>query len=178
MSKPIVSERARAPNLKNGPKKETFIAEIMRQKIDAPAPNTYEIDISSVKLPYNPLPTKAPRKSYVNEIIDQAKKYKVPGVGHYKVKPVTKRPLLGKLPKGDRIGYIGDAMWKGRASPGFRSPNFKSIERKSSQTIISPEHAVDKKKPEKVRLGPTSYDVADAFKRSQLPKPRFFMSNV
>ena len=80
------------------------------------------------------------------------------------------------MQKEDRIGYIEDAQFKAKNSPGFIEKKFSLVEHKTQTVKILPPHKV---KPErKTNLSPSSYHVSEAFKKTQLPQPRFFISKT
>mmetsp|Transcript_9268 Transcript_9268/g.15595 ORF Transcript_9268/g.15595 Transcript_9268/m.15595 type:complete len:149 (+) Transcript_9268:426-872(+) len=130
MPKVLVKERVIThPIIKNA-KNETYLDQIMKAKALIPSPSQFNLDKQLFKKMANPITSKSPRKTPIDEVQNFQKKHKFPGVGQYQVKPVLKRIQLGLSDKTDRVGYLEEAILKAASSPGFIDPKYKGVDPK------------------------------------------------
>ena len=144
---------------------------VLAAKKMVPSPSQYKIRTTfeppeHTKTFGNPVTSRSPRITDTEQIAITGKRQKRPGVGQYTLNfnRVEKRAQFGPVPKEDRVGYIEDAMYKAKNSPGFGDKNFKQVERKALAVKFSPPQKQKEKK--KVNLSPNSYHVAEAFKQT------------
>ena len=149
----------------------------LKQKSLVPAPSHYKLDhIAPIVDPkrHNPITARSPRITEAMEIEKTAKKHKRPSIGTYNPK-VKERLLLGYQPKSDRVGYIEDAQFKAKASPGYITCNYKQVQPKALATMMY--KPVPQKEAPKTHLGPATYQISESYNVSQRPKPRFYIND-
>lgn len=172
MNKPIVYKIHEPPKGKNVGK---FLEQAVKLKAHVPPPNTYNISKNFI-LKNNCMVTKSPRTLQSEEIAKHAKKYKTPEAATYHLKHnITESKITGCFNfQSPRTGYLEEAALIGKEQAPFTNKKYHVIDPKFKHVNIY--KPLPLKKPEKQSLSPTSYDHLDSFKKSQDPKPRFYIS--
>ena len=147
----------------------------MKNKSLIPSPSAYKIEGSIELKGHNPITTKSPRITEAEAMAIRQKKLNEPGVGKYNISPKERVPqiLSSKTP---RITSLEEAMYLSKAAPGYVTKNHKLTEERSKSYFMPKPPAKEKDKKAKEIVGPATYNVDDAFKNSQLPSPRFYVS--
>lgn len=153
-------------------KNETFLDDIIKKKKLIPSSAHYNMDKDFyINIKDNVVISKSPRVTNIVEVAKRAKR--IPGVGAYNIGIPYPIPH-GKLMRDKRVSFTDEAMTISKDSPSFYPVNFKHIENRSpSLKWSNPSKAVRKDTElglEKIdkSIGPQSYDVLEAYKKSQL----------
>lgn len=157
--------KPRAFRIAPGKNINVFEAEAKKKEL-VPGPNKYKFKDLIAKDMGNAIVCKSPRETQAAELQRIERKRKFPGVGQHKVSyTAIEIPTKGfsKVVE-PRVGPLDDAQAKAQKIPDARLPELKHIRSRARVARIWPEHK--EKVVQKTALGPTSYEVNDAFKNS------------
>ncbi|CAI2374159.1 unnamed protein product [Moneuplotes crassus] len=149
-------------------KRGHFLNDIYKMKKFVPSPDKYEVmGNMSMQNPEKRRFSKIPRLTIAEEIIKKGAS--TPGPGSYKPDYIHLHQE-GEHKDSDRsLGFIDEAMFKGKSTPLCHDANFKQVEKKPRSTLFMLSRAERSvKNVKKSGLSPCSYNPLDSFKKTQI----------
>ena len=149
-------------------KRDHFLTRHCKNRSFVPSPDKYEVTGNLLmQNPKKRLFSKLPRLTQAAEIIKKGSE--TPGPGTYRLSFIKKRKASHKPTEARELGFINDAMYKGKNAPPNYDSNYKLVESKPRFTdfrlsTVERQTRIQKKPG----LSPADYEPLTSFNKTQL----------
>ena len=149
-------------------KREHFLTRHCKNQSFVPSPDKYEVTGNLLmQNPKKRMFSKLPRLTEAAEIIKKGSE--TPGPGTYRISFAKKRKGSHKPTEARELGFINDAMYKGKNTPSVYDSNYKLVESKPRFTDFRLSTVERKTRIEKKPgLSPAAYESLQSFNKTQL----------